>query len=116
MQIREVTEAEAAAEEEDGVEYVDFNVAGVGQQRLTLRTAVMEDKLNACTMIVEYGRPHPTSLLPGYICAAALGSQRRVCVPRACYRLYPCVRRQHRYSQVLTGTHRVRRAPTCATG
>jgi hypothetical protein len=59
VQIREVTEAEAAAEEEDGVEYVDFNVAGVGQQRLTLRTAVMEDKLNACTMIVEYGQPTP---------------------------------------------------------
>ena len=57
VQIREVSEAEAAAEEEEGVEYVDFNVAGVGQQRLTLRTAVMEDKLNACTMIVEYAQP-----------------------------------------------------------
>ena len=101
MQIREVTEAEAAAEEEDGVEYVDFNVAGVGQQRLTLRTAVMEDKLNACTMIVEYGQPTPprccqaTSVRLRWVCSVVYVCHAHVI---GCIRVCGGSTGTHRYS------------------
>ena len=51
-------------ESEDGIDYVDVHVRGLGHRRIKLNTSVLEEKAMAANMLYQYAHDFGASFAP----------------------------------------------------